>query len=262
MLLDMVNIFNNVTDAMWKEERAGTKQIIKVLPDDANGDATLSFIESVQKVAKLALSPETRDGSLGLDQVVYSYGANGKFYPTAFIASLKFVKELTDAERYKFLKIRAVFEDYLVQHKSFIKDIGHGKGSRTKGLGTFVTMYKTIFAALLEGTLDHQEITRVLLAQPDLKLKEPKLTPTSSNRVTRKNFPKSVRAAAAVREALETHGRCKICGARLPYYARSQDHRLDVSKGGTGSLENLQYTHPYCNSVKAKLEAESWTYTS
>jgi len=259
MLLDMVNIFNEVTPAMWQQSTSkNTTQTTITLPDDLDGNTTLAFIEKVQKVARLAISPETKDGSLGLDQVVYSYGANGKFYPTAFIASLKFAKELTDSERYAFLKIRLPFEDFLVDYKSFIKDIGHSKGSRLRGLAAFTIMYKTIFKALSDGERDIQKIMSLLLGNPDLKLKEPNLKAMKVNRVTRKKFPKSVQAAAAVREALKTHGRCTICGARLPFYSRSQDHKLDGSKGGTGSLNNLQYTHPYCNSVKTKLEAEGW----
>jgi hypothetical protein len=130
MLLDMVNIFNGVTDAMWQESKSKSKhpkQAINPLPDDSDGNATLMFIEKVQKVARLAISPETRDGSLGLDQVVYSYGENGKFYPTAFIASLKFAKELTDSERYDFLKIRLVFEDFLAENKSFAYSVEGGQ---------------------------------------------------------------------------------------------------------------------------------------
>jgi hypothetical protein len=266
MLLDMVNIFNNVTPSMWQETdaQANSRQqtLAGIAPngllDDQDGTETLEFLENVRKVARLAMSPEIRDGSLGLDQVVYSYGESGKFYPTAFIASLKFAKELTDLERYDFLKVRAAFEDFLVEHKSFIKDIGHSKGARQRGLNTFIEMYKTVFKALRDGTQDPDAISLLLLGKPELKLKEPKNTPIKVNRVMQKKFPRSVKAAAAVREALATHGRCKICGARLPFYARSQEHKLDVSKGGTGSLDNLQYVHPYCNSVKTKLEAEGW----
>jgi 5-methylcytosine-specific restriction endonuclease McrA len=119
-------------------------------------------------------------------------------------------------------------------------------------------MYKIIFNSLLEGERDTQKISSLLLSKSELKLKEPTSRPIKVNRVTRKKFPKSVQAAAAVREALKTHGKCTICGARLPFYSRSQDHKIDVAKGGTGSLNNLEYTHPYCNSVKTKLEAEGW----
>jgi hypothetical protein len=262
MLLDMVNIFNNITPSMWQQpssistRKKPPQQTVTPLADDVDGSQTYKFIKRVQDVAKVAMSPETADGSLGLDQVVYSYGANGQFYPTAFIASLKFANELDDHKRYSFLKIRVPFEEFLVEHKSFIKDIGHSKGSRLKGLATFIRMYTMLFDALVSGTRDDTELTGLLLAETDLKLKEPKLALPAPTK--RKTFGKRAKAAAAVREALETHGKCKICGARLPFYARSQDHKIDKSKGGTGTADNLQYTHPYCNSVKSKLEAEGW----
>lgn len=266
MLLDMVNIFNNVTPAMWQEPKPTSRSpknpqpTVALLPDDSDGSKTWEFIKRVQDVAKLAMGNETVDGALGLDQVVYSYGANGKFYPTAFIASLKFANDLSKPERYDFLKIRMMFEEFLVGHKSFIKDIGHSKGSRLKGLATFVRMYKLLFDALKQGERSDAALTLLLLAQADLKLKEPKAAPLLKvNTTRRKTFSKTVQAAAAVREALDTHGRCKICGARLPFYARSQGHIIDKAKDGKGTLSNLQYEHAYCNSVKTKLEVEGWT---
>lgn len=267
MLLDMVNIFNDVKDASWKKPKTGltsskSKQpITPELPDDQDGSATLTYIERIRDLARLVASPENRYAGMGLDQVVYSYGPTGAFYPTAFIASLKFASEMTDKERYEFLKIRYHFEEFLVAYKSFMKDLGHSKGGRLRPLAAFLRMYKVIIECLeKQGNMDYVAIAGILLKNPDLKgLNEP--SQQVINRVTGKRFSKSAIAAAAVREALNTHGRCNICGARLPYYARSQDHIIDKSKGGTGSADNLQYTHAYCNSVKTKLETEGWVFT-
>lgn len=257
MILDMVNLFNGVTDAMWQqskiEKQNKAKKTVTVLPDDIDGTATLSFLRKVKEVAQLT-SDYDYDGSLGLDQAVYSYGKAGKFHATAFLASLKFAQELVDTDKRKqFTRVRKDFEEFLVRHKNFINDLGHSKGSRLRALESFLTMYRTIMSALQDGVANDAEIVIRLNAQESLSghLKEEVLEDTYAP----KRFSKTVEAAASVREKLETRGRCKICGARLPEYARSKDHKVDQKYGGRGTLENLQYAHTYCNQSKDGLRA-------
>jgi hypothetical protein len=72
MLLDMVNIFNNVTPAMWQQERQKqrkTKSSVAVLPDESDGSVTLQFLERIKSVATL-ITGNAYPGSLGFDQAV------------------------------------------------------------------------------------------------------------------------------------------------------------------------------------------------
>ncbi len=123
MVLDMVNMFNGVTSAMWQEQKITSKRKVQVakLQDDADGSATIEYLKKVREIGTLVSdNGERNSGSLGLDQAVYSYGASGKFHPGAFLAALRLAKELETNKKLKqFTKIRKDFEEFLVRHNFF-----------------------------------------------------------------------------------------------------------------------------------------------
>jgi hypothetical protein len=273
MILDMVNLFNDITPAMWQESdeedefdkfivgrKRKPKDTVPKLPNDTDGTETLRFLRKVKEVAQLTSDYDYR-GSLGFDQAVYSYGKAGKFHTTAFIASLNFAKELQKRDQeYVFTKIREPFEEFLVRHKSFINDLGHSKGSRLKSLGSFLKMYRIIMKALQDGITHDAEIIAKLKEDSGLKIALKEDAPDPDENPPKRKFSKAVIAAAVVRDKLATRNRCTICNARLPEYVRSKEHAQDIKYGGLGTVDNLQFVHPYCNSVKTKLESEGWTY--
>ena len=252
MVLDMVNIFNNITPSMWQEsKRKGKGTKTPQVADDLDGSATLEFLQRVKDVARFTFDP-SRTGSLGLDPAVYCYGPE-KLYTAAYLASLKFAMELKDRDRLlRFTSLRKDFEDFLVCHKSFIKDLSHGKGSRTRPLESLLTLYRTIMECIESGRGAHEQILAALRGVPILKtsLKFPDDTLSNETQPTRarKSFPKSVQQAKVIQTTLENRERCKECGARLAPFSRSKDHITPKDEGGQGVLENLQFTHPYCNS--------------
>lgn len=250
MVLDMVNVFNEVTPAMWQASKQKRKRAnVTQLPDDIDGSETIAFLNRVKDVARLAVDPSL-SGSLGLDPAVYCYGPD-KFYPAAYLSALKFAIELKhDDNLFRFTSIRAAFEEFLVSHKSFIKDIGHSKGSGTRSLESLLVMYRTIMQALEEGVTDHDKIVERLVAQPNLQtaLKLPDTTVESKRKRKQKGFPKAVQQAAVLATILAERARCHECGARLAPFSRSKDHIVPKVQGGEHTLENLRFTHPYCNS--------------
>jgi len=250
MVLDMVNLFNNVTPAMWQEQKRVSKKKppAAVLPDDADGSAALDFLKRVKDVGTLVSdNGERKPGSLGLDQAVYSYGVTGKFHPGAFLASLRLAQEFESQKRLKeFTKVRNEFEEFLVRHKFFINQIGHSKGSRMRPVEAMLQMHRIIIGALQKGNSDDKKIVRKL--KRDSQLQELKdVTNIPKDDTKRKKFSKAVQDAAVVRSTLENRERCKICGSRLPPACRSKDHAERQADQGTGTLANLQFTHPYCN---------------
>jgi hypothetical protein len=254
MVLDMVNIFNDVTPAMWQAPKKASKphkQVVSYLADDVDGSESLKYLERIRTVGTLVSDNGERNPlSLGLDQAVYSYGATGKFHPAAFLASMKFAQELkTEGKLKEFTDIRKDFEEFLVQHKVFINQIGHSKGSRTRPLESVLVMYRTIRDCMHAGVKDDDAIVERLKQESRLaELKDVTNIP-SDNTTKRKRFSRSVQYAAVVRTLLENRERCAECGARLPPSCRSKDHIQRATEGGTGSLDNLQFTHPYCNTV-------------
>lgn len=255
MILDMVNTFNDVTPSMWQHKdikpiAKNTKSfsIRPLLDDDLDGSATIAFLERIMKVGRLVSSPDYA-GSLGLDQAVYSYGATGKFHPAAFLASLKFAQQLERENAFeRFTNVRADFEEFLVRHKSFINQLGHSKGSRTRALDALVTMHQVILKAMLDGLSEDDQVVARLQENPKLKDLKNNVSPEDDEFPIRKTFSKSAQAAALLREILNTRSRCKICGARQAPAAMSKDHIKRVEDGGLGEAGNLQWTHRYCNS--------------
>ncbi len=232
---------------MWKvrEPRRKPKNPTPLLPDDTDGTKTLEFLNQIKRTAELVTGNATAN-SLGLDPAVYSYGATGKFHPVAHIASLKLAKELNDQkELIKFIEVRSKFEDFLVRHKSFINDLAHSKGSGTRSLDSLMAMHKIILECLWSGTEADNDIIAKLNA--DSRLKDLKDWPASDGQQVGKKLSKTVQATALVYEILKTRSRCTECGARLPPVARSKDHKVRQEDGGKGTVENLQFTHPYCN---------------
>ncbi|HUZ47416.1 MAG TPA: DUF262 domain-containing protein [Terriglobia bacterium] len=123
MVLDMVNMFNGVTPAMWRQKdgrpvRRGRDQV-EELADDLDGSETIKYLQRVKDIGTLVRDDGSRSpGSLGLDQAVYSYGDTGKFHPAAFLASLRLAQDIeTGGKQYDFTKVRKDFEEFVVQHK-------------------------------------------------------------------------------------------------------------------------------------------------
>ena len=262
MILDIVNVFNNVTDVMWhkpKKKVAKTKApVVTRLADDTDGTVTIKFLENVKRVGKLIeANPDSR-GSLGLDPAVYFYGATGKFQSAALIASLRFAQDLKrDDKFFAFTSIRDSFEEFLVRNKSFINQLWYIKGGRLRSVNSIVTMYKTVMAKLVEGRkigadFTDDQIIAYLQAEPQLaELKKDELGADAKddpNATKRTKFSRSVQSAGIIREVLKTRARCPICNARYPPATRSKDHVIREEDGGKGTLDNLQFTHPYCNS--------------
>lgn len=249
MVLDMVNLFNDITPGMWRETgRTKSSKAVKRLVNDDDGSETVRFIKSVRAAAALAASRE-EPGSVGLDLAVYSFGKDAKFYPAALIAAMEFVRQINHKKRVSdFTKVRARFEDFLVSHKYFLKQLAHSKGSRTRSLAAFLDLFNSIMDAYYNGTNDDKGVIDAIKQKPTLKdIKEEKEPVIKTKRA---KFSKEVQAAGVLSTILQGRERCPECSARIPPYARSKDHKEPKSKGGLGTVENLQFTHPYCNSAR------------
>lgn len=250
MVLDTVNMFNDVTPAMWQEQKRGKKSRTPIarLADDTDGSATLAYLKRVKDIGTLVCdNGRLNPGSLGLDQAVYSYGATGKFHPGAFLASLRLAQELQNDNKLKqFTKVRKKFEDFLVRHKFFINQIGHSKGSRTRPVESMLQMHRIVIGYLQNGSTDDGKIIRKLKRDPRLEeLKDVTNIPRDDTK--RRRFSKSVQDAGVIRSTLNNRECCTECGARLPPACRSKDHKQRQEDHGVGTLANLEFTHPYCN---------------
>lgn len=258
MVLDLVNIFNSVTPAMWsrKQQNAKKKNQSTIVPlkDDLNGTATLGFLDQIERVASLAVGAADCPESLGLEQGVYAYGNTGKFIPAAYIASIQFAQELKDKKQLiAFTLVRARFEDFFFKNKSFLNALTHSKGSRTRSVESILVMYRTVLAEMRKGGTDEDILNRIT-QEPQLKdLKRP-VQEEEDAAPPRKRFSATVVRAKLIEEIVKARSRCTVCGACLPPSSRSKDHKKKIEEGGLGELDNLNFTHPFCNSAKDAIE--------
>lgn len=126
----------------------------------------------------------------------------------------------------------------------------HGKGSRTRPLEPISKLHQVLLSLFIAREQNEAEIFDELHKQSGLEkltLEDPANSDLSLNR-KRKRFTRAATETAVVRQVLETRPRCPICHARLAPAFCSKDHRERKADGGTGSLKNLEFTHPYCQS--------------
>jgi len=246
MLLDIVNTVNKITPAEWIE-RTGAKSKSatgKMLEDDIDGDATIRLLKAVRKAAWLICGNQS--GSLGLHPVVYVYGATGKFHPSALLAEIKFFTDLKERGALKdFCKHRYEFEEFLATHRRFINNLSHSKGSRTRPVESFLTLYRLVLEGVKEG-LTTSQIEAKLAVDPQLKGLEVD-GKTDNDIGYRKRFSKDVRSADYLDRAINSPIRCGICRARLHSKSMNSDHKNPQRDGGMGNPENHQLTHYFCN---------------
>jgi hypothetical protein len=247
MILDLVNLVNNVTPAMWQEMKATKRrkeEPARILLDDPDGHTTVKFLQRSRAAAHLITGDYP--GSLGLHPVVYFYGSNGRFQPAAFLSTVQFVLSLKATDSFiQFTEVRHDFEEFLISHRHFVNALSRDYGSRTRSLDALELMYRTIYEELRDRGSSQAEIVAVLLALPKLK---PLVAVADENSPQfRRNFSNDEKSVAFLRKAIDSPVRCGICRARLHSGSIMTDHVIRKEDGGRGDSENAQPTHPFCN---------------
>jgi len=214
-------------------------------PDDENGGATVDLLARVAKL--LSRLSGNDSGSLGVHPVVYFYGLNGRYQPTAFLAGLRFFKELIDQDQLKkFTQVRKRFEEFLIRYKNFQNQTVRKFGSGPRGYRSLLALWRVIYEHMLQGATD-DKILEALGASSSFDYLQPgeSVEFASADRT----FSKEAKVAVFIRTALEAAVRCPICNGLLDAKAMSYDHIDRVRDGGSSTSANAQLTHPYCNSA-------------
>lgn len=233
LVFDFVNLANNLrSDAAYK-----------ALPPDADGQATLTFIKRVKRIASRISGDHS--GSLGLHPAVYFYGSTGRFQPTSFLATVGLIQEFEEKNLYPyFTENRAAFEEFLLRYRYFTNQVVSVTGSGFKGYLRIIKLFKFILGGIAAKMGDEELVGTLQLTEGFGFLK---VLP-EEDRSARSTFTTEVKSAAFLREAIEGAVRCKICHARIHRKSISIDHIVPKRDGGMGEIDNAQLTHPYCNS--------------
>jgi hypothetical protein len=248
LLLNTVNFANKVKSDIPKNK----DEAEKLVPADTDGSRTIEFLKQTKRVITRMSNRTDTDvmRSLDLHPLVYFYSDSGRHMSSAFLATIEFVLGYMEPDRFKeFAKIRKPFEDFLVEHKDFFRQIV----IKTRGDMKAVDKLKAFFKFLAEKceTLTApDEIVKQLQSSSQfsfLKLPTPRETSADG---PKGDFSPAVKSKSVIQEKLVNAVRCSICRARVPDQGISFDHKDDKKHGGLANEENLAKTHHYCNSAK------------
>jgi hypothetical protein len=247
LLLNTVNLANGVRAEVPKNK----EEAEKLVPPDVDGSRTIEFLKQTKQVITRIANRADTDfmRSLDLHPLVYFYSDSGRHMSSAFLATIEFVLEQTEPDRFKeFTKIRKTFEDFLVEHKDFFRQIV----IKTRGGMKAINKIKGFFTFLsneCEGNGTPDQIVKMLQGSSEfgfLKLPSPPQTEGGP----KGDFSTSVKSKSVIQEKLASAVRCSVCGARVPDQMVSFDHEKDAKYGGLATGENIAKTHHYCNSAK------------
>lgn len=214
------------------------------LQDDLNGDETITLLNNCKKVARRINS--NHPSSLGLHPAVYFYSQTGRHKIASFFAITSLIVDFEKGNFYlNFIKVREQFENLLIDYDYLIQQIVRKYRSASKGYEFIKEFYFTCITKLLEDKNRKDVIEEILKTSQYNYLKDTimEIAPSSSD------FSPEVKSAVFIKEALSKAIKCKICGGYIHRNSISIDHIVRKENGGSGSLENAQLTHPFCNTT-------------
>lgn len=258
LIFDFVNLVNNEISQVPAQQKRIAKNMElteeEKLKIDTDGRKTMKYLENARDVAQqlTGLHPS----SLGLHPAIYFYSATGRHQLTAFLATIGFVRELTQKNRLvEFTKHRNAFEEFLLAHKDFINQTVKKLGAGFRPYYRLKDYYHFILDRLKNGS-DDVDILEAL--ENDARFSFLKEIPFTEDADTKTpSFKSAVKSAVFLKAALDApRERCFICHARIHVSSISIDHIVKREDGGLGIANNGQISHPYCNSIKTKLDGD------
>jgi HNH endonuclease len=182
--------------------------------------------------------------SLGLHPAVYFYNERGVHTRHLFLGMVRLIAERVrnnDSGFFKkFTRVRAKLETFLIDNKSLLTQAFANINRDAR-----VLRVRDLLDALIKK-LDRREkfVTEDLFATIGI-----------SGRIldvrkiqTKAKVSEATKAAVAIATGLASASKCPICrGLLYPKKSVSYDHKVRVREGGRGNIENIQMTHPYCN---------------
>lgn len=216
--------------------------------DDMDGRLTLKSLKEVKKYLRIVNS--NHPSSLGLHPAIFIYSPVGNFRVSSFNSIIKFVKYLDEEKKFKSFTIhRENFEKIIYAADSIIQQIVRKSRQSNKAIEPLVNLYKYILTAL-EKASTIKQILEQISSQPEFAyiIQEP-IPNNEVSFLIGKSFSKNVKSEAFLNVALLTAPKCKICNGLLHQKSISIDHIVRKQDGGTGTIDNAQLTHPYCNTT-------------
>ena len=213
--------------------------------EEDNGEATLRLLKRCHEVARRVNS--VHPSSLGLHPAVYFYSKDGVHKVASFYAVISLMIELERTNLWNgFTDIRNKFEDFLIANDDLVQQIVRkhrgALASHEHVRDFFLLMIRELATKgiknAVEACLKDSRFTY-------LRLGDASTQEESSNQ----DFSREVKSPVFLSQALSGAPKCAICGGYLHVNSITTDHIERKRDGGTGSWENGQLTHPYCNTT-------------
>ncbi|HTQ60176.1 MAG TPA: DUF262 domain-containing protein [Candidatus Solibacter sp.] len=246
MLLNLVNMTNKVAVDSSKH-KAPLEELIE---KDVDGERTIEFLKNTRRTIISISNQPTSDymKSLDLHPLIYFYSSNGRHLPSAFLATIEFIMEYMEKDKFKeFTRIREKFEDFLTEYNDFFSQIVLKTRGKMKAVHK-IRDYFRLVAKECERGENAEAVVKSLQSSAEFKFLK-LAAPLEGDEIST-DFTPPVKSKVFLRKKLETAIRCGICRARVPDQGVSVDHDVDKKLGGKGSEENARLTHHYCNSAK------------
>jgi len=219
-----------------------SRKVMDKLVPDVDGTESLAALRRTRKV--VARMTGNDGASLGLHPAVYFYTERGKHSRFLFLGVLK---TIADAVRNnnsgwfkKFSISRKRVEKVLVDRKSIINQGLANINSKQR-----IDRVANMLSSLVERGVDDAKVTdQDLLGFLGLTGRAGSLKIIDAP----EGFSDDTKSAAFLHDALRVAMKCGVCSGYLDASkAVSYDHVTPKRDGGKGGLDNLQLTHPFCN---------------
>lgn len=225
LIFDFVNIANGLPVIDASKSKSKDVQPIQHGKPDEQGT-----VQAIRDAAKLARRMTGKHASsLGLHPAVYFYSANGRHQPTAVLAMASLLVHLESGDRFnEFTRVRAKYEQFLLEHKIFVNQLTTKYGSMAKGYRQLRDYFLFVLELFMQDR-SVDDVTNALQAHDRYQtlVKERPILSAQS-----KDFSQSLKQWAFLNEAMEKAFVCGICGARIDNKAMQLDHVQELHDGG------------------------------
>lgn len=212
--------------------------------EDPDGSETVKTLKQAKKVVSWMTG--NAPNSLGLHPAVYFYNDQGRHNSDMFLAFVSLIsrKLFHNDKKFfqKFSEHRSEVERFLLDLKPILALLVNAVTSRSR-----VQKLSEFLEAIVNRSAEGERLDNfwaISFIAPNSRariLGAAEATQTSD--VTRET-----KSAVYLRESLHSAVKCTICeGLIEPSLSVSYDHDQRVREGGVGSEENVNLTHPFCN---------------
>jgi hypothetical protein len=212
-------------------------------PPDEDGSDTLEVLARAKEIAGRLTGKQA--ASLGLHPAVYFYNERGIHSRHLFLGVARLITDKirnNDTNFFKnFTAVRARLEKYLIENKPLITQMlaNVNRDARVLRVRDMLDTLVKTFAEKDEFTTEDL-LASIGFAGRVLDVKAVDI---------RGKISDDIKSAVLLKQSLSQAPKCPICGGLLhTSKSASYDHVQRIRDGGNSSVENLQITHPYCNS--------------